>query len=329
MNDRPSRGMPAAPYWIRLIRVVPGLLAFMAFPANADSIPPARTNTTTPDFGYSRATPAPRVPDAKCPLPAIETGKQIPLAISNKPQDRDRACLISLDDATQLQLKKNVQFVDVRSAADYGLAHMPEAIHIPLHLVKTKSFLKNINVILVDAGRSTSELVSHCVTLRQQGFKQVSVLDGGLQAWHAARRPLTGQQNHDVKLNRMSTAELFIERQYTDWLVIHVSSKALPQDMRQWLPNHLVNVPMKAVGQQVDAIREAIAQRATGKTARKVLILAEDDTANDRLEARLRSKYPSILYLSGGVGGYQSYVKKQIAIWNQQNQPRRLSACRG
>lgn len=273
--------------------------------------------------------PATRKAGIDCPL-ITETAKTEKIVLPTKAQNHDQACLVSVSEAQQLRLKPTVQFVDVRSPVDYQHVHIPESINIPLHLVKTKAFLKKANVMLIDIGRSSVELEAQCVELKKLGFKQVAVLNGGLQAWAAATQPLMGEAVIEARLNRMSPTELFAERLYTGWLVVDISAKGASKELRQWLPANTVAIKQTSIKTQVEGIRAQVLQARKKNPQARVLIVADDDHLYDRLEQPLaKSGVKGSLYLDSGLKGYQDFVFRQTAIWNQQNQPKRFAACRG
>lgn len=310
---------------------------------------------TIPCFGWATATAAPltsgnsglansvptsvipsaspaSLPELKCPLPVSAAGSSVTASTtaSFKPRNRDRSCFVTIAEAEKQRLKKDVRFVDVRSLAEFEQYRIAESINIPLHLVKTKNFLKNAPVVLVNDGRSTAEIEQLCQELRQEGFRQVTVLEGGLNAWRASARPLAGDTIALARLNRMSPQELSVERLYNDWLVLDVSTPGKFKDLRQWMPANVVVVSTKAGTDLAVSMRALIAKHRKSNPQGRVLLVADDNLAYERLDARLQKAGTlATLRLDGGLAGYREFISRQIAVWNQQNQPRRLPSCRG
>lgn len=271
--------------------------------------------------------------ELKCPLPVSEGGSSAAAnttTASFKPRNRDRSCLVTVAVAEKQRLKMDVRLVDVRSPAEFEQYRIAESINIPLHLVKTKSFLKNSPVVLVNDGRSTAEIEQLCQELRQGGFRQVTVLEGGLNAWRESARPLAGDTIALARLNRMSPQELSVERLYNDWLVLDVSTPGKFKDLRQWMPANVVVVSTKAGTDPAAGMRMLIAKYRKTNPQGRVLLVADDNQAYERLDARLqKGGTVSALRIDGGLTGYRNFISRQIAMWNQQNQPRRLPSCRG
>lgn len=284
----------------------------VANPASATSISPAN--------------PA----ELKCPLPVSVSEPSATTTASFKTKNRDRACLITFAEVEKQRLKKDVRFVDVRAAVEFEQVRIAESINIPLHLIKTKSFLKNAPIVLVNDGRSSAELEQACQALRHDGFQQVTVLEGGLNAWRENSRPLAGDPFAQARLNRMSAAELSVERLYRDWLVLDVSTPGKFKDLRQWMPVNVVAVSTKAGVDLAASTRAIIAKHRKTNPQVRVLLVADDNQAYERLDARLqKGSAISTFRLDGGLTGYREFLSRQIAMWNQQNQPRRLPSCRG
>ena len=242
------------------------------------------------------------------------------------------SCLISPMATDKLRIRSDFNLVDVRSPAEYGLFRIAGSINIPLHLVKTKGFLKKQTVVLVNEGRNTSELEKICGELKQSGFERVSVLGGGLFAWNAGKRGLEGDPAGLSKLNRMPVGELFEMRASSDLTVIDVSTPTKDKRMRTWLPAMVVVVPYKskADADSMARISSAIMQARKKSPQGRILLIADNNNVYERIDAKLRSKdLSSVMKLDGGIHTYFEHVTNQLEIRSQQNQPRRYEACRG
>lgn len=86
--------------------------------------------------------------------------------------------------------------VDVRDANEWSLGHIPGALHVPLGQLAERA------TELADGGR---QLVLHCASggrssigasvLLAQGVPNVANMEGGLDAWQAARLPVTRDES--------------------------------------------------------------------------------------------------------------------------------------
>lgn len=93
---------------------------------------------------------------------------------------------------TTLKAQKSPQLIDARSAEEFALNHIPDAINFNLQsagyetLIKGLSPEKPVFVYSIANGRS----VALANDLRSRGFKDVFVLDGGIGAWTGSGQPL-------------------------------------------------------------------------------------------------------------------------------------------
>jgi len=134
----------------------------------------------------------------------IVTGVAFPvLAASHSP------LLISVKEAVEA---KKADFrtilVDVRGEEDFKKIHIPGSINMALHFVKTKSYLKNMHVILVNRGYGQAHLLRQAELLNKKRIK-AEVLAGGLAAWAQQGRNLTVDDAADHStLHNVDPAEI-------------------------------------------------------------------------------------------------------------------------
>lgn len=261
-------------------------------------------------------------PDTSCDAPDTSQMKSL---IPNS------ACLVPFSAIDKLRTQKDFTFVDVRSPAEYDRYRISGSINIPLHQVKTKEFLKKFPVVLVNDGRSTSELEKTCGELKQAGFDRVSVLEGGLFAWRANKRALEGDPLAQAKLNRMSSIELIEEHGKPNLYVIDVSTPGKHKDLNAWLPAKIISVPIKVKGDSIARIAKIISQQRKQNPKGMPLLIADNNDVYDRIDAGLQKSGVAtvILRLDGGIQGYREHVTRQLAIWSEQNKPRRYDVCKG
>lgn len=117
-----------------------------------------------------------------------------------------------------------VTWVDVRSAEAYGRSRIPGSLQIPLYAVKTKGFLRNQRVVMVDEGYGSFALEEECRKLRELGFSDLSIWYGGLNAW----RQLGGKLDGDGELGiyRVPPIALHDIAYSADWLVVDIDGDA-------------------------------------------------------------------------------------------------------
>ncbi|MFX1671172.1 rhodanese-like domain-containing protein [Paraburkholderia sp. A2WS-5] len=102
---------------------------------------------------------------------------------------------VSAAEATQLINRRNAVVIDLRSADDFAKGHLPAARHLEFGELQTKvaQFVKNKSnpVLLVCQTGQQSHKAQRLV--KDAGFAEVHVLDGGVNAWQQAGMPVVKQ----------------------------------------------------------------------------------------------------------------------------------------
>jgi len=96
--------------------------------------------------------------------------------------------------------RKHAIMFDLRGAEAFRQSHIVGAQHVPnvtdTHFTKYKD--KPI-VLICERGLQSSQIAAK---LRKQGFEQVMVLAGGIEAWKAANLPLTKTKKEAKKAQK-------------------------------------------------------------------------------------------------------------------------------
>ncbi|TAL99914.1 MAG: rhodanese-like domain-containing protein [Paraburkholderia sp.] len=102
---------------------------------------------------------------------------------------------VSAAEATQLINRRNAVVIDLRSADDFAKGHLPSARQIAFGELEGKvgQFVKNKSnpVLLVcQTGQQSHKALR---VVKDAGFAEVHVLDGGVNAWQQAGMPVVKQ----------------------------------------------------------------------------------------------------------------------------------------
>ncbi len=247
-----------------------------------------------------------------------------PVVTSFERKTRDRSCHISVASMQKELLTGRAAIVDVRHPDAFNRYSIPASLNIPLYAIKTKAFLKDKHVILINEGASATSLEGACVDLHRAGFSKVSVLEGGLHAWAGQQGTVVGDVLAVDQLKWMSPQDLFAERQYDDWIVFDFSAKQ-ESAMRPWLPKKLEAIKLNA--KTAATVKTAMAGKG-GNSPRKILIVDEKGVGYSKIEPLMRKAgLNQIYYLEGGLAGYRQFITQQTAMWNQKDKPLKLPAC--
>jgi thioredoxin len=92
-----------------------------------------------------------------------------------------------------IQTNESKQILDVRTIDEYSQGHINGAIHADVNGVEFGNIIQKLDKVMpvyvycLSGGRS-SAAAQH---LKEQGFKQIINLEGGILAWNASQLPLT------------------------------------------------------------------------------------------------------------------------------------------
>ncbi|WP_322103664.1 rhodanese-like domain-containing protein [Paraburkholderia sp. J41] len=102
---------------------------------------------------------------------------------------------VSAGEATQLINRRNAVVVDLRSAEEFAKGHLPSARHVAFgelaakagQLAKNKS---NPVLLVCQTGQQSHKALR---LVKEAGYAEVHVLDGGVDAWQKAGMPVVKQ----------------------------------------------------------------------------------------------------------------------------------------
>ena len=94
---------------------------------------------------------------------------------------------IQAGEAAELVRSAGLKILDVRSPAEFEAVHIPGSYNVPLdQLPERRHELRSLEQPMILVCRSGARARQAELLLREAGLWQLSVLDGGLQAWEGA-----------------------------------------------------------------------------------------------------------------------------------------------
>jgi rhodanese-related sulfurtransferase len=273
----------------------------IAAPNDAEC-PPATTEAP-PDRTSAKTTPTPSLPDA------LQPGNRSPQA----------DCYLSPQDAAAQFRNRMAYLIDVRASSAFEQYRIPSALNLPAYAIKTKPFLKTRPLILIDAGYRSRTLETLCRELRQQQY-QVAILDGGLDAWRRQIAPLAGDPLAQDRLQTISPAVYFAERDDARWQIVDVSAQPLP--LLAALPGTAAVPATLDPPSFGERLRQIAAQRQQAIHATPHLLLVNANGDYDRPRSLLRdADIANVYYLQDGLNGYDAYLKSLAALRERTSPP--------
>jgi rhodanese-related sulfurtransferase len=261
------------------------------------------------------------------------TGTATPLQQSaaqfsaSQPKTHDAALAMSAETVLVKSKRGEVMhLVDVRSPEDFNRLRIRGAINIPLHFVKTKRFLKDAPVVLINEGYHTSPLEQECETLRDSGF-MAFILDGGICGWALKGYGLEGDQLALDDLRRVSPQQFSQEKDYANSLILDIS--AAPVDGAGELIQGAAHFTDLADNHQsMLRLRHAVEQRS-GERFFNVVVVSATGENYETVQKHLALAGINAFYLEGGLSAYQTYAQNLALSWvPREKRVKSAGACR-
>jgi rhodanese-related sulfurtransferase len=211
-------------------------------------------------------------------------------------------CTISPDEIRSWGPREDLLVVDLRPRGEFERIRIPGSVNIPKGELKTKRYLGEKHLLLVDRGYRVRELDALCRSLCDRGFHSVRVLTGGLEAWRTQVGPLVGDGFAEAALDRVSPEDFESGLHWGDWTVIDVSETggAITEQL-----GTAIDVPFKSGGAPfASRLSEAIAADAVHH-GRFVVLVDRDGKQYAAIKQALSHRWPEFLYfLDGGLRAY-------------------------
>ncbi len=230
---------------------------------------------------------------------------------------------ISANKALRMIESNSATFVDIRQTDEYNLSNIPNSINMPLYAIKTKPFLRNNPIILINKGTSHHEFEEECAILRKAGF-EVYILDGGLNYWNQCQYPLSGNYFDKQNLKFIDPIELYMDRHYSNWLVVDVSSN---QEEELPLIPDCLQIPLKENKTFADTLRNHVQELSSDNLVSVAII---SDTPEDYEKAMLLSsgiKNIQFYYVDGGKEAYKEFILTQTLMRYPPQHTKRHKTC--
>lgn len=199
--------------------------------------------------------------------------------------------------------------IDVRTPAEFERTHIPGALNIALHAIKTKPYLKTKPIVLVNNGYVVRPLAATCQALKRNGYR-ASIMAGGLLAWIAKGGRLDGDPFARRDIRRVSPRAFHQENADGHPIPIDASEPSDPQ--RQTLipaADHLALLTDKQGIRQLKALTEKKRQDPFAA----LIVFTATGKENDRIQRRLaEAGIENVFFLHGGWQAYKRHVDRLV-----------------
>lgn len=227
----------------------------------------------------------------------------------NKPnrhrQARSYDCFVGLGDNAPLP-----EFIiDIRPAAEFERVRIPGSLNIPPYALRHSTFLEGRQVLLVDQGVDRQGLGSLCYQLQAAGHRKVTILAGGLSAWHASGRELVGSDGDKQSLSEIQPRS-FVMGQEGQTLAVLASSATVTD----FQANGLWPEKAAVLDSFADNYAELTAQLValSGGGFFPVVLLGDDADLKERRQ--IAARHQNVFYLAQSAHDVARFVQENKRI---------------
>jgi len=233
----------------------------------------------------------------------------------------DIGCALTVSEAVAAQSGVETVLADVRPPSAYGASHIEASRNLQLTDLHNKPYWHDKRVVLVGSGKGEAELYRECAALKQAGYRNVHVLQGGIAQWVAQGLPLAGRPESAAQLARLSTDEVLLEMRAEANLIVLDPAQAITRSDIAGA----VTLPVLSAA----AIREAIDKRrkADKKTPPAgVVVVTAPATSDEQIGQWQQAAAPMpLLVYAEGRPALVAGQAQQKATWTAQAKgPKRL-----
>lgn len=218
--------------------------------------------------------------------------------------------------------------VDIRSPEDYEKLRIPQSINLPLYAVKTKAFLRDRLIVLVNEGYVYAEIAEEARKLKQQGFS-ASILYGGLMAWNKNKGELVGDAFEMSRMTVISPKMFHQEKESEHHWVVDLSKEDGTETKN--ISKNRVRVPVEKLSQYLsgDLSRAGKSFGGNAHEFKTILIVNERGSDYEKIEKIAEAaKTQNVFFLQGGLVAYEQYISDlKLAMAPKQDRMVNKNAC--
>lgn len=199
--------------------------------------------------------------------------------------------------------------VDVRSPGVFGNMNIPGSINIPPHFIRNRNHLLQKQIVLVNQGFATQELIGICDGLRELGI-DAKILKGGFAAWVLKNLPVRGNPASDKGLFLVPPLTAFQENTSQSFLPVDISGK---QGAREVFAGTVYSTA--SMDEDPDGLFEVLARFNTDYSTTNILVFNHDGTGYETLRNQAVSAgTENLFFLNGGLDAYQEFLETRKLV---------------
>ncbi len=239
----------------------------------------------------------------ECPKNPVEskTTAKVPKG-GRSPLAADRACVVELPG--YLKSHPEALLVDLRLPAEFDRGHAAGAINVSPAELLSKPYWRRKALLVLGKGKAEPELTDLCYALRENGYGQVAIADGGVIAWARLGLPWAGMAL-DLEQALELTPEEFLLEMQDPRQQLYVSA-----EMGALLKRYPHAAPLSAALSKVSAGAKRPARKDAAVDARRVIFAVDREPGLDQLRALNAVEPASMGFVyTGGEPGIAEHAK--------------------
>lgn len=210
-----------------------------------------------------------------------------------------------------LSVKHEEIIVDIRPQKDFETVHIPDSLNIPLFALKTKSFLKDKNVFLINKGYDYEALEDECTNLIKNGYNIMIIL-GGLNSWKDEGGSLEGSPSAIEAINKVQALEVYQQAGHQDVLLINLSPNKSKFD--DALTSKSISVPYINEKSFPVKLTECLKNNQR-KNIEPLLFISEHGENYDKVHQIIKTMgIKNVFYLEGGLDAYKKFLNEKFLM---------------
>ena len=215
---------------------------------------------------------------------------------------------------------RGTMVVDLRPPDEFRRVRLAGSVNFSLRELKTKAYLKGAELLLVDHGYHANHTRDACKALRENGFKAVRYVAGGLSAFRGRGGVLIGEGLAEAQLTRMPPRDFGESRPEAYWVIVDTADAPLLAADEAGHP--VVHVPFKNGSRFAARLETALARDVRNSAGSTTVIVDRDGTSYAAIEREVEPLHADALYfLAGGVEAYRAQRANQEAMLARASQP--------
>ncbi|MES2740704.1 MAG: rhodanese-like domain-containing protein [Pseudomonadota bacterium] len=235
----------------------------------------------------------------------------------------DLSCAIGVSGLQAILQQPNAAVIDVRLNKLFQDYHIAGALSLSYADLHSKPHWRGKAVVLVGDGKAERELYVECGRLKTLGYKNVSVLRGGMPFWLANGQSVAGRAPTASQLTHLAPAELWAESRNQDNLLVIGKERDGAQAQ---LP---LAVPLPTTsGEAIRAVIERRRKELKNAPLSAVVLVAKAGISDQELHQAQQAILPvPLLVYADTDAALAHHITVEKAIWAAQARGPKQLAC--